>query len=203
MEVLILSTRNVTKAVQIREVLESLPLNVMTLSEAGISGECVEDGSTLAENAMKKALFVRRFGPAGAWCLSDDTGLFIRALRCKPGIHAARWAGESATTDDITHYTLRKMNGFLDRHAKFVTVAALISPTGQPKTFSGSCLGLILNKPRGTTQAGMPYSPLFVPDGHSQTWSEMDTVMENEVSHRGKAFRQVANHLALAIAQSR
>src|SRR4051812_32718199 len=127
--------------------------------------------------------------------MGDDTGLFIDSLNGKPGIYSARWAGEQASTDEITQYTLRKLEGVKDRSATFRTVVALISPNGVQKIFTGEVRGKILETPRVKPQPKMPYSPIFVPDGSEKVWAGMTTEEENAISHRGKAFRLVREYL--------
>ncbi len=189
---IILSTRNPSKAEQIRAVFKNVPISVFTLADVGIEGEAIEDGSTLEENAMKKAQFAHR---PGLWAMADDTGLFFHSLNGRPGIYAARWAGEFATTDEITQYTLKQLEGIKDRSAVFQTVVALISPSGEEKIFTGDVRGEILDAPRVKPQPKMPYSPLFVPNGSDKVWAEMTTAEENAISHRGKAFRLACEYL--------
>lgn len=189
---IILSTRNPSKAEQIKAVFVGLPISVFTLSEAGIEGEAVEDGDTLEKNAMKKALFAHR---PGQWSMADDTGLFIGALNGRPGVYAARWAGETALTDEITAYTLNQLKGVTDRSATFSTTVALVSPVGEQKFFTGEVRGKLLETPRCKPQPKMPYSPLFMPDGSDKVWAEMTVEEENAISHRGKAFRLVREYL--------
>jgi XTP/dITP diphosphohydrolase len=188
---IILSTRNPSKAEQIKAVFAGVPISVLTLSDAGIEGEAVEDGSTLEENAIKKALFAHRLGE---WSMADDTGLFIDALDGKPGIHAARWAGD-ASTDEITAYTLKQLEGVEDRSATFKTVVALVSPGGEQRFFVGEVRGELLDAPRVKPQPKMPYSPLFIPEGSDKVWAEMTTEEENAISHRGKAFHLTGEYL--------
>jgi XTP/dITP diphosphohydrolase len=189
---IILATRNPSKADQIIAIFAGLPVTIQTLAEAGIEGEAVEDGVTLQENALKKARYAHRLG---LWSMADDTGLFIKALNGRPGIHAARWAGETATTDEITQYTLNQLAGAVDRTATFKTVAALVTPAGEAVLFSGEVQGKLLDVPRTRPQPKMPYSPLFIPDGSDRVWAEMTTEEENAISHRGKVFRQVYQYL--------
>ncbi len=188
---IILSTRNPSKAEQIKAILAGVPISVLTLSDAGIEGEGVEDGATLEENAITKALFAHR---AGGWSMADDTGLYIDALDGRPGVHAARWAGD-VSTDEITAYTLKQLKGVTDRSATFSTVAALISPDGAQTIFIGKVRGVLLDAPRTKPQPKMPYSPIFVPEGSQKVWAEMTVDEENTVSHRGKAFRLVREYL--------
>lgn len=189
---IVLSTRNPSKIIQIKAVFTNIPITVLSLTDVGIDGEAVEDGATLEENAVKKALFAHR---PGEWAMADDTGLFIDALDGKPGVHAARWAGETASTDEITQHTLRQLEGVKDRWASFKTVVALVSPEGEQKFFAGEVRGIILEAPRVPPQPKMPYSPLFIPEGSDKVWAEMTTDEENAVSHRGKAFRLTREYL--------
>ena len=187
----ILSTRNRSKADQIKAMLTGLNITVLTLSEAGIEGEAIEDGTTLEENAFKKASFAN--AQSGKWSIADDTGLFIDALGGRPGIHAARWAGDGKTTEEIRDFTLDQLKDVKDgdRTATFSTVAVIVSPTGEKTVFTGSVNGRLLETPRMECQPNMPYSALFVPDGQDKVWAEMNVDEENAVSHRGQAFQQV------------
>lgn len=196
---IILSTRNPSKAEQIRAVLKDLPVLILTLSEAGIKEDAIEDGKTLQENALKKALFAYGAVQPKTWAMADDTGLFINALNGAPGINSARWAGEDKTAEQIMQHTLKLLKGAKDRSATFETVVALISPEGNQSFFSGKVQGKILEAPRTIPQPKMPYSSIFMPDGEDLTWAEMDVDYENNISHRGKAFRQVKEFLKLKI----
>jgi XTP/dITP diphosphohydrolase len=190
---IILSTRNPSKALQIQELFKDTGIHVLTLDEAGIEGEGVEDGTTLEENAFKKAQYAFEHSE-NSWTMADDTGLYITALDGAPGIHAARWAGD-VSTDEITQYTLKKIEGKEDRSAIFRTVVVVLSPEGEKFVFDGEVAGSLLEVPPVPPQPMMPYSPLFVPDGHVKCWSEMTTEEENRVSHRGIAFRKVHEFL--------
>lgn len=188
---IILSTRNPSKAEQIRAIFADTPITILTLTDAEIEGEVIEDGSTLEENAMKKALFAHR---PKEWAMADDTGFFIDALNGKPGVHAADWAGD-VSTDEITKYTLEQLKGVRDRRATFETVVALLTPSGELRYFRGRVEGNILDTPRVPNQPKMPYSSIFVPKGSNKVWAEMTTHEENKISHRGEAFRKVREFL--------
>jgi XTP/dITP diphosphohydrolase len=195
MQSILLSTTNPSKAEQIKAVFAPLRISVQTLSEAGITGEAVEDGETLLDNALKKALYAHGAVKFSTWAMADDTGLFIRALNGQPGVRSARWAGDDATTEQITAHTLRMMEGKTDRFATFETAVALVSPAGAHHFFRGQVNGRLLETPSGKPQPKMPYSHIFVPDGSELTWAEMTVEAENRISHRGKAFRQVYDFL--------
>ena len=198
---IVLSTRNISKIEQIKAVLAGLNITVLSLDEAGIHGEAIEDGTTLEENALKKALFAQTGDKVGSrkLAMADDTGIFIDALGGEPGIKAARWAGKGATTEDTMNFTLRKLSGvpIENRKATFKTVAAVVSPEGEHQFFTGSIQGTILTAPRIACQPNMPYSAIFLPDGKNKVWAEMSVDEENAISHRGQAFRQVRDFLAV------
>jgi XTP/dITP diphosphohydrolase len=192
---IILSTRNPSKAEQIRGVFKDSPFTVLTLAEAGIEGEAIEDGETLGENSLKKALFAWEKSGRSCWTMADDTGLFIDALQGLPGIKAARWAGESATTEEIMRYTLQKIESASDRTATFRTTVTLVSPDGGHRFFTGEAKGKLLEAPRVPPQPKMPYSGIFLPDESNHVWAEMTVEEENLISHRGKAFRKTRDFL--------
>lgn len=191
---IILSTTNPSKAEQIKAMFTNPFIEVLTLSEAGIEGEAIEDGFTLGENAMKKVLYVKERLVEPSWIMADDTGLFISALDGKPGIHAARWAGD-VSTEEITQHTLKQLEGKTDRSATFKTVVCLSTPDGRILNFEGEVHGHLAENAKVPAQPKMPYSPLFTPEGSDKVWAEMSVEEENAVSHRGKAFRQVVSFL--------
>lgn len=187
---IILATRNVSKAEQIKNLFEGSRFIIKTLTEVGIRGDAIEDGTTLKDNALKKARFAYEHSNCKHWTMADDTGLFIDALNGEPGIKAARWAGETNTTEEIMNYCLRCLKGIKNRSATFETVVAIVAPSGNEYFFSGKVLGQLLEAPRVEFQPGMPYSGLFVPEGKNLVWAEMTIEDENKISHRGKAFRK-------------
>ena len=194
---IILSTRNPTKVEQIRELFIGNSIVVLNLSDVNILGQADEDGTSLAENAMKKALFAYEHSGESCWTMADDTGIFIDALNGEPGMYAARWAGEHKTTEEILSYALTRLVGENNRTAQFKTVVAVVSPTGAQYFFEGEVRGSMLETPRVAPQLKMPYSSLFVPDGYEKSWAEMTTEQENMISHRGKAFRKVLEFLKI------
>ena len=188
----ILSTRNPSKAEQIKAVFVGSQINILTLSEAGIEGQGVEDGVTLQENALEKAMFVHQQNP-NVWAMADDTGVFIDALGGKPGVDTADWHGQPKKTDDvalITRWILGQLKDVKDRSATFETVVAIVSPEGKHFFFDGKVRGQILEVARDAFQPNMPYAPIFLPDGMDKAFGEMTVEEENRISHRGKAFQQ-------------
>ena len=190
---IILATRNPSKALQIQAVFSGSDIQVRTLDDADLEGEAVEDGVTLEENSFKKAWYAHEQSPS-TWTMADDTGIFIQALNGEPGVHAARWAGE-VSTEEITQYCLKRLEGVTDRSALFRTVVVLVSPAGEKHIFTGEISGRILEAPRVPPHPKMPYSPIFVPDGEELCWAEMTMAHENSISHRGIAFRKAHEFL--------
>jgi XTP/dITP diphosphohydrolase len=194
---IILSTGNPSKALQIGAVFAGSNIEVLTLADVGILEGSPEEGDTVEANSRQKALFAWEKTGKKHWTMADDTGLFIDALDGAPGKDAALWAGEVTPGEKTMHFTLEKLLSVPHdlRSATFMTVATLVSPDGEAIIFTGEVRGKLLDTPRAECQPKMPYSPIFVPDGHEKTWAEMTTEEENAVSHRGKAFSQVREYL--------
>lgn len=192
---IILSTGNISKARQVRAIFNDPAFTVLTLKEAAIEGEAVEDGLTLEENAFKKAAYAQEHGGGNCWTMADDTGIFINALSGEPGIKAARWAGDHATTEEILQFTLDKLEGIEDRSAYFETAVVLLSPDGSRYTYTGKIDGWMELLPQAKPQPQMPYTALFRPEGSEKVLAQMTVEEENALSNRGKAFRQVRDFL--------
>jgi XTP/dITP diphosphohydrolase len=186
---ILIATHNPSKATQIQALLDDARFEIVTLRDLGITEEVVEDGVTLLENAEKKALF--GFEKTGLCTVAEDTGLFIDSLDGEPGIYAARWAGEGASTETTLAYALQRLTGIPlhERTATFKTTAVIIHQDGTRSVCEGSISGVMLENPRTTPQPKMPYSALFQPNGENKVWAEMSTEEENAISHRGQAFR--------------
>src|SRR3989338_5231959 len=191
----ILATKNKSKIAQIGGIFVGTPFHVVGLDEVGVEGEASEDGDTLRANALIKARFA--WEKTHDWSMADDTGLFIDALSGAPGLRAPPGAGQTESTEEILAFTLAAIAHvpLARRTATFRTVAALVSPDGNELFFSGSIPGILLMSPRTACQPNMPYSSLFIPEGSEKVWAEMDTKEENDISHRGKAFRQLRDFL--------
>jgi XTP/dITP diphosphohydrolase len=193
---IILSTRNPTKALEIKTMLKEFNVNILTLSEAGIQGEAVEDGNTLEENAAKKIDYAGlQLNNRAVWIMADDSGIFITALDGAPGIKAARWAGDDATTEEIMNYTLKQMSSIKDRSATFRTAIVLQSPEGKKFHFEGVTAGQLAETPKTHPKPAMPYTAIFSPNGTSKVLAEMTIDEQKGVSSRGKAVLQVVEFL--------
>lgn len=194
----VLSTRNPSKAEQIKAVFAGSPISILTLDEARIEGQGIEDGVTLEENALAKAMFVHQ-QDLNIWAMADDTGIFIDALEGRPGVYTADWNGGNKDTDQMTAWILRQLEGVQNRLAIFRTTVAIVSPMGKHYFFTGEVQGRILSSARAATQFKMPYAPIFMPDGTDKVWAEMTIEEENKISHRGKAFQKAREFLEAQI----
>lgn len=183
------ATNNKHKLQEVREVLGD-SFRVESLQSLGINEDIPEDQQTLEGNAMQKARFL--YDRTGEDCFADDTGLEVEALNGAPGVYSARYAGESKNSLDNMALLLKNMEGVKNRKARFRTVIALIL-NGKEYLFEGVVNGVITEQPRGT--AGFGYDPLFVPDGYTTTFAEMDSEAKNAISHRGLAVEKLAAFL--------
>jgi XTP/dITP diphosphohydrolase len=151
-----------------------------------------ETGETLEENARIKADALVH--ALGVLTISDDTGLEVDALDGAPGVHSARYAGERASYADNVRKLLGALGVRQDRSARFATVAMARWPDGREITFRGEVEGAITAGPRGRT--GFGYDPVFVPrEGDGRTFAEMSAAEKHALSHRGRAFRALAEAL--------
>ena len=183
----VLATRNQHKVPEIRELLADLAITFLSLSDFPDLPDVVEDGSTCKENAVKKARETAI--ETSHWALADDTGLEVDALDGRPGVFAARYAGEHATYADNCEKLLKELKDIpvAQRGARFITVMALSDPEGQTEVVQGELQGQITEQFYGSQ--GFGYDPVFyVPKAH-KTLAEMTLAEKNELSHRGQALR--------------
>lgn len=190
---LVLATRNEHKTREIREILGGLPVRILNLEEAGSFPEVVEDGRSFEENAVKKAMTIAR--ASGMISMADDSGLVVDALDGQPGVFSARFAGLHATDAENNAKLLALLDGIglPERKARFICCVAICDPRGQCTTVQGSCEGHIALQASGS--GGFGYDPLFVPNGHSQSFAELPAEVKNAISHRGRALLQVRQAL--------
>lgn len=189
MKKLLLATRNKGKVREIQALLADSGVKVLSLSDYPDIPDIPEDGATFEENAVFKAQEVARL--TGEITLADDSGLEVDALNGEPGVHSARFAGE--TKNDEANNT--KLIALLEdvppahRTARFRCVIALVTPDGYVHTADDACEGLIILKPRGDN--GFGYDPLFYVPEYDQTFAELPLDIKNRISHRGRALAQV------------
>ena len=194
MATLVLGTGNRHKAQEIRALLADLPLQIKTLEDFPNFPDIVEDGETCQANAIKKARETAAF--TGHWTLADDTGLEVEALGGRPGVYAARYAGENATYADNCRKLLAEMQGVPaeKRTARFVTVMALSDPEGKVDVVEGVLDGTITETFYGSQ--GFGYDPVFYVNGSGKTLAEMSLTEKNQISHRARALQRAKDLLS-------
>lgn len=181
---LVLATRNANKVSEIARLLQGTGVEAVPADAVPGAPEVDEDQPTLEGNAAKKARALAAF--AKTWALADDTGLEVEALDGAPGVISARWAGPGCTYEDNCRKLLAEMRGKSHRAARFRTVMALSSPSGEVKTVEGRLDGAVADAPRGSN--GFGYDPVFaLADG--RTLAELGADEKNALSHRGHALR--------------
>jgi XTP/dITP diphosphohydrolase len=193
---LVLATANPDKAAEIRAVLLDAGLDVELVPRPADVPEVDETGATLEENARLKAVALCE--STGLPAVADDTGLAVDALDGAPGVYSARYAGEDATYADNVEKLLGALTGVEvpARTARFSTVALAHWPDGREVAAIGEVEGVISTEARGG--AGFGYDPLFVPvEGDGRTFAEMSSEEKHRVSHRGRAFRTLADGLRI------
>lgn len=195
MNALVLATNNAHKVGEIKAILRKagIKMKVLTLADFPKRRPVVENKPTIEGNALKKAREVAR--NTGCLALADDTGLFIKALRGKPGVYSARFAGPGCTFLDNNSKVLRLMKKvpWGKRRATFRCIAALAAPNGKAVYTEGKIVGKIAEDIQGKT--GFGYDPIFYVPALKKTFAEMSAATKNRISHRGKAFLKVPSLL--------
>jgi XTP/dITP diphosphohydrolase len=195
---LLLASRNAKKLVELRRILAASPaaerFELVGLADVAEYEEVPESGLTFAENALIKAREGVRH--TGLPTVADDSGLAVDALNGMPGVFSARWSGKHG--DDLANLelVLGQLGDVPDEHrgAAFVAAAALVTPDGAEQVVEGRMTGRVIRAPRG--EGGFGYDPIFVPDGHTRTSAELSPDEKDAISHRGKAFRALAELIA-------
>lgn len=191
---IILSTGNVHKVNEIKGILKEMPFEVVSKDDLGYKDfDVVEDGTTLQENALKKAEELHKL--TKGIVIADDTGLYVDALDGEPGVYSARYSGENATNADNNMLLLKKLKDVPEekRTAFFKTVIAVVLEDGSNLMADGICRGSIAFQERG--KRGFGYDPLFVVEGTNRTFSEMKEEEKNKISHRAIALINLKDKL--------
>lgn len=184
---LVIATKNTGKLIEIDALLKSYPVNLKILSDFGPIPPVDEDGATFDDNAYKKAAFTARV--LGLPALADDSGLVVPALGGDPGIHSARYGGNSLTDAQRCDLLLQNLKGQQDRKAFFSCVISIATPTGSALTYEARCEGLIAESACGVN--GFGYDPIFYYPPLNKTFAEMTPLEKSQVSHRGKALKEL------------
>ena len=184
---MIFATGNENKMKEIREILGALPLEILSMKEAGVSADIVEDGKTFEENALIKARAICKL--AGEMVLADDSGLEIDYLNKEPGIYSARYMGEDTSYHIKNKSLIDRLEGVPDekRTARFVCAIAAVFPDGKELVVRGTVEGIIGYEEKG--ENGFGYDPIFYLPERGCTTAELPSEEKNSISHRGNALR--------------
>ena len=201
---IVIATQNPHKLTELRAILPTKTRQGVALEYVGLADFkklCLppETGHTLEENAAQKALFAAK--QTGLIAISDDTGLEVDALNGAPGVFTARYAGPQADDDDNNRKLLSALENkqLAQRTARFRTIACLATPAGETCTFEGILEGHIGFGYRGTN--GFGYDPIFMIEDGKRALAELSENQKNTISHRGRAFRKLAEQLNAGLAK--
>jgi XTP/dITP diphosphohydrolase len=186
---LVFATNNHHKLEEIQALLGN-NIHLLSLKDIHCNEEIPEDHFTLEENASQKAWYI--FNKYKKNCFADDTGLEVDYLNGNPGVFSARYAGEEKNAQANIEKLLVELAGIKNRKARFRTVISLIVD-GKEMQFEGIVNGTILTEKHGSS--GFGYDPVFLPEGYSQSFAEMNLSEKNEISHRARAFNKLVNFL--------
>lgn len=186
---LLFATNNSNKALEVNHILGN-SFKVLSLKDAGIEIDIAEPHATLEANAREKSMTI--YTLKNIDCFSEDTGLEVEALGGAPGVKSARFAGEPSNTEANIKKLLGELQNKENRKAQFRTVISLVQK-GVEKQFEGVCKGHITLQPIG--ENGFGYDPVFIPEGSTKTFAEMNTAEKNEYSHRRKAVEKLVDYL--------
>ena len=196
MKRLIFATGNQNKMREIREILADLPVEILSMKEAGIEADIVEDGKTFEENAMIKATEIAKIAHkmpeyAQAVVLADDSGLEIDYLNKEPGIYSSRYMGEDTSYDIKNQALLDRLDGVPDekRTARFVCAIAAAMPDSSCEVVRGTMEGIIGHEIAG--ENGFGYDPIFFLPEYGCTSAELSPEKKNELSHRGEGLKKI------------
>jgi len=186
---IIFASNNEHKIREIKSILGD-SFTLLSLSDLNINEDIPEEEPLLEGNALSKARYIHN--ATGMNVFADDTGLETEALNGLPGVHSARFAGESKDSSANIKKLLSLLDKAENRKAQFRTVIALIIDKKE-YLFDGIVKGTIINEKRGV--AGFGYDPVFIPEGKDQTFAEMDLSEKNSISHRARAFEKLREFL--------
>ena len=186
---LVFATNNKHKLLEVRDIVGDR-VEVLSLSDIDCNDDIPETADTLQGNALIKARYI--YEKYGVDCFADDTGLEVEALDGAPGVYSARYAGEECDSEANMKKLLHNLTDKNNRNAQFRTVIALII-NGEERLFNGIVKGVIATEKMGTS--GFGYDPIFIPEGFSESFAQMDASMKNSISHRYRATEELSKFL--------
>lgn len=187
---ILFATSNQNKMKEIRMIMADLDVEILSLKDAGIAVDIVEDGTTFAENAIIKVKALKSYVDNETVILADDSGLVVDALDGEPGVYSARYMGETTSYDIKNANLIERVNASgRPRSARFVCVIAAALPDGRIETREGTMEGEIAMAPAGA--GGFGYDPILYLPQYGCTSAELSAEDKNAISHRGSALTQM------------
>ena len=185
----VIASHNRGKVREMRAILAPFDLKVIAAVDMQLD-QPIEDGDSFAANAEIKAATACR--STGLAAIADDSGLVVPVLNGSPGVYSARWAGPEKNYAKAMELIKTRV-GDLSKNAHFTCALCLALPSGICHTFLGHVFGQLTFPPRGTK--GFGYDPIFIPDGYSETFAQMDQDIKHSISHRSQAFSRLREEL--------
>ena len=190
---LIIASNNNHKLIEIKAILGGLFEEILSMREAGIEHETIEDGSSFMENAVKKAKEIAEL--SGCCALADDSGICVDALDGAPGIYSARFCGHHGDDEANNRLLLEKLEGREDRGAHYTCAIALVYPDGRQFCAEGYMYGQIGYEEKG--ENGFGYDPLFFLPEYGCTAAQLSPEQKNQISHRASALHALLAQLRM------
>lgn len=190
---LIIASNNNHKLIEIKAILGGIFEEIVSMREAGIEHETVEDGSSFMENAVKKAKEIAEL--SGCCALADDSGICVDALDGAPGIYSARFCGHHGDDEANNRLLLEKLEGRADRGAHYTCAIALVYPDGRQVCAEGYMYGQIGYEEKG--ENGFGYDPLFFLPEYGCTAAQLSPEQKNQISHRASALHALLAQLRM------
>ena len=191
MKKIVFATNNNHKLDEIRKITTGR-IEILSLSDINCNEDIEETGTTLEENALIKARYIKN--KYGYDCFADDTGLEVEALNGEPGVYSSRYAGEQCNSQDNMNKLISALQGADNRNAQFRTVIAAIL-NDKEHLFEGVVKGQITTEKHGNN--GFGYDPVFMPSGYNQTFGELSDEIKNGISHRAVAMEKFIAFLGI------
>lgn len=190
---LIIASNNNHKLIEIKAILGGLFEEILSMREAGIEHETIEDGNSFMENAVKKAKEIAEL--SGCCALADDSGICVDALDGAPGIYSARFCGHHGDDEANNRLLLKKLEGREDRGAHYTCAIALVYPDGRQVCAEGYMYGQIGYEEKG--ENGFGYDPLFFLPEYGCTAAQLSPEQKNQISHRASALHALLAQLRM------
>jgi XTP/dITP diphosphohydrolase len=188
---IILASKNEGKVKEVRQILNGIDAEILSLNDFGFTDEIPETADTFEGNAKIKAEII--YNKFKLPTIADDSGIVALQLENEPGVYSARYAGENATDEKNNLKLLERLKQFPEPHKGKFICAAVYYFGVDFKFAMGEIVGSIIKQPRGTN--GFGYDPLFLPDGYDKTTAELPSEIKNKISHRYRAFNKLKVYL--------